>query len=368
MKKICLIAGTRPNFMKIAPLINEVKKHRDIKYILIHTGQHSDIEMSDYFFKDLDIPKPTINLNISNGNQTNKIWKFFGFLKEFPRLILFYIKTKPDVVVVVGDVTSTLYCALVAKLVGIKVAHVEAGLRSNNKKMPEEFNRVYTDKISDFLFVTEEDALVNLKKEGIQQNKIFFVGNIMIDSLVLKLSEAKKSKILENLNLNKKEYCVLTLHRVENIENKEVLKNLLESIKEVQNHIKIVWSLHPRTKFQLEKFGFIRYTELPGIILTKSLGYLDFLCLVYNSKFVLTDSGGIQEETTYLSIPCLTMRTETERPITIKIGTNTMVYLDKNKIIEESIKIINGNIKKGTIPRYWEGKTSRRIINVLKSI
>lgn len=356
--KIVSIVGTRPNFMKIAPLVEELKKHSNIKHILIHTGQHYDKEMSRLFFEELWLPKPDIHL-VSSGNPE------VNYLKIMVKRALEKQEIKPDLVIVVGDVNSTVAGAEAANELGIKVAHVEAGLRSFDMTMPEEINRMRTDKISDFLFTTEESGNQNLANEGIDQKKIFFVGNVMIDSLLSHKERAAKSKILEKLKLTKNDYAVLTLHRPSNVDSKESLKYVLDILNEIQKNIKIAFPAHPRTIKNLENFDLLKYAESQkNLILTKPLGYLDFLCLMINSKFVLTDSGGIQEETTVLGVPCITMRNNTERPVTSEQGTNILVSTDKAKILE-AVNTLKEASFKAKIPPLWDGKAAKRIVQVI---
>jgi UDP-N-acetylglucosamine 2-epimerase (non-hydrolysing) len=354
MRKILLIAGARPNFMKIAPLIHELQK-TNFSWKLIHTGQHYDAKLSDIFFSELNIPKPDYNLEVGSGShaiQTAKIMERFEPI---------CIKENPDLVIVVGDVNSTIACALVAKKLNIKVVHVEAGLRSFDNNMPKEINRKLTDCISDYLFVSEESGLANLKNEGVDKEKIFFVGNIMIDSLFNNLEKINKSDASKVYN---EKYCILTLHRPSNVDNKDELKLLLFELIKISKLIKIIWPIHPRTKKNLLDLGLDNIINESNIILKDPIGYIDFLNLVKNSTFVLTDSGGLQEETTYLNIPCLTLRENTERPSTIDIGTNTL--LNKNEIIGNINLILAGKYKKGSIPQLWDGKTAERIIKILR--
>jgi len=361
--KILNIAGARPNFMKIAPLIEEMKKRKGINYVLVHTGQHYDFELSKIFFSELKIPKPDYNLGVGSGSHTWQIAKIMERIEPI------FKKEKPDLVVVVGDVNSTLAGALTALKLNIPLVHIEAGLRSFNKGMPEESNRILTDYISDYLFATEASAVKNLLKEGINKKKIFLVGNIMIDTLLKYKNKALKIPILKRFNLQKQNYTVLTLHRPENVDDKMTLQGILEAFEKIQRNIKIIWSIHPRTKKQLRKFGFLgKINKMENLIITSPLGYLEMLSLIQQSKFVLTDSGGIQEETTALGIPCLTLREETERPITAQIGTNKVIGVKKEVIIKESLGIINNPPKKGKIPKYWDGKTSKRIIKILDKI
>ncbi|MFH1856394.1 MAG: UDP-N-acetylglucosamine 2-epimerase (non-hydrolyzing) [Candidatus Omnitrophota bacterium] len=359
--KIINVVGARPNFMKIAPIIEEMKKHKDIKALLLHTGQHYDREMSKLFFEDLKLPAPDIYLGVgsaSHAQQTAKI------MLEFEKILL---EEKPDLVVVVGDVNSTIACALTAVKLFIPVAHVEAGLRSYDRTMPEEINRILTDSISDYLFTTCRDADKNLLKEGIAKEKIHFVGNVMIDTLLKQINKASESDILDKLNLQPKGYTVLTLHRPSNVDNKETFTEILDALEEVQKRIKIIFPIHPRTAKKIEDFGLSGKVEkMSNFNMVPPMGYLDFLKLMSESKFILTDSGGIQEETTILKIPCITLRENTERPITIIEGTNVLVGTDKNKIVEESLKIIEGKEKRGTIPELWDGKAAERIVGVLR--
>jgi len=361
-KKVMCVVGARPNFMKIAPIIEKIKKHEDIQYVLLHTGQHYDKEMSSVFFEDLKLPRPDVYLGVGSGSHAEQTAKT---MLAFERAL---VKEKPDLVLVVGDVNSTLACSLVATKEHIPVAHVEAGLRSFNWEMPEEINRVLTDRIADFLFTTEKDANKNLEKEGIPKEKIFFVGNVMVDTLMKNREKAEeKSNILKKLGLEKESYAALTLHRAEIVDKKEVLTDILSAIDKIQEMIKIVYPIHPRTRERIKEFGFEKIVQRMGnLIVVNPLGYLDFLKLMCNSKFVLTDSGGIQEETTVLGIPCLTLRGETERPVTVNEGTNIVIGTDKKRIIEESMKILQGPSKKGRIPELWDGKAAERIVNILR--
>ncbi|AMM41440.1 UDP-N-acetylglucosamine 2-epimerase [Candidatus Desulfofervidus auxilii] len=380
LTKIVSVVGARPNFMKIAPIIEQLKiKNKnlkaELKHVLVHTGQHYDEEMSKSFFEDLNLPKPDINLGVGSAShavQTAKI------MIEFEKVCL---RERPDLIIVVGDVNSTIACALVASKLGIKIAHIEAGLRSFDRAMPEEINRVLTDAISDYLFTTCEDANENLRKEGIPEEKIYFVGNVMIDTLLRYKERAKKSKILEKLGLNKdlqvRSYALLTLHRPSNVDNRETFINILKALKNVSKKIPIIFPAHPRTQRQIKSFGLEKYFNFVNIEsnscvniensinLLDPLSYLDFLNLMANAKFVLTDSGGIQEETTILNIPCLTLRENTERPVTLKEGTNTIVGSNPEKIISKSMDILNGKKKIGRIPKLWDGKAAERIINIL---
>jgi len=375
-KKILIIVGARPNFMKAAPLIKEFKKLTTFKPILIHTGQHYDNEMSDAFFKDLDLPSPDVYLGVGSGTHAEQTGKI---MIEFEQVCF---ETKPDLVIVVGDVNSTVACALTAAKLSIPVAHVEAGLRSFDRTMPEEINRVLTDQISNYLFTTCEDANKNLMREGIPKNRTFFVGNVMIDTLVAHVKLAKKSRILEKLKLEEdrrlKRYAVLTLHRPSNVDNRPILEGILRALNKISEKIPIIFPAHPRTisrikNFKLDDMVFFLYSYSLNnlrekIILMPPLGYLDFLCLMSNATLVLTDSGGIQEETTILGNPCLTLRNNTERPITVKEGTNIIVGSDPKKIIKTAVHVIENGVQRKKIPKYWDGKAAERIVKILAKL
>jgi len=359
--KVMFVAGARPNFVKIAPLLREFAKHRDVlKTSLVHTGQHYDFEMSGVFFQGLQIPDPDIHLNVgshSHAVQTAKI------MVSFEKVVT---ADKPDLVIVVGDVNSTLACALVVTKLGVKLAHVEAGLRSFDRTMPEEINRVVTDSLSDYLFVSEESGLKNLRREGVSSNRVHFVGNVMIDSLIWAGKHVGKSKVLDNLNLTQKEYGVVTLHRPSNVDSDTSLSEICDILQLVSEKIKLVYPLHPRTKIMLKKHGLLgKLTVLTNLGLIDPLGYLDFVKLMKESTLVLTDSGGIQEETTALGVPCLTIRENTERPATVTQGTNTLVGKDKQKIARCVTKVLRGKFKRGTVPALWDGKASQRIAGII---
>ncbi len=362
--KIINVVGARPNFMKIAPIHNLMLKTDGIKPVLVHTGQHYDEKMSKVFFDDLKMPEPDIYLNVGSGShavQTAKI------MIEFEKVVL---EHKPDLVLVVGDVNSTVACTLVAVKLGVKCAHVEAGLRSFDKRMPEEINRMMTDVVSDYLFISEPSGIINLELEGTEERKMFFVGNVMIDSLINHLNAADGSQILEKLGVEKEKFCLVTLHRPSNVDDENNAKLLVETLIEVSKKIKIVFPIHPRSLKNFEAMGILKgFSDNENIILTEPLGYLDFVKLMKESKFLLTDSGGIQEETTYLGKPCLTLRENTERPVTISEGTNILIEkLDMNDILGHVDNILSGKAKKGTIPKCWDGKTAERIVEILKAI
>ena len=355
--KIISVVGTRPNFVKIASLVKEFSKHPDITNILVHTGQHYDEKMSDSFFRELEIPEPDINLGIGSGSHAEQTGRI---MIEFEKVLL---NEKPDLVLVVGDVNSTLACALTSVKLGIKVAHIEAGLRSFDREMPEEINRILTDQISDCLFTTEKDAEKNLLNEGIAKSKIFFVGNLMIDTLLIHKERASNLKKPDS-----NDYAILTLHRPSNVDDKETLSNILEIIREIQSQIKIIWPMHPRTRNNLERFNLKeKLKEMKNVSISDPLTYLEFMNAVMNSKFVLTDSGGIQEETTVLNIPCITLRDNTERPVTIEQGTNYLAGSNKNSILEIIQKVLNGKAKQYRGIEFWDGKAAERIVSVIKN-
>ena len=376
--KWVIVSGARPNFMKIAPLIRALSAKRkaqskkNLSWKIVHTGQHYDDRIFKVFFEDLELPKPDINLGIGSASHTIQTARI---MIEFEKVCN---EEKPDIVIVVGDVNSTLACSLVAAKLGIKVAHIEAGLRSFDKTMPEEINRIVTDSISDYLFTTCEDANDNLRREGVSEDKIHFVGNVMADTLLSHKDKANKSNILEKLSLAKntyvKDYGVVTLHRPGNVDDRKTFKGILEQLKEISKFIPIIFSAHLRTQKQIESFGIQEYFDYScssnnshGIRLIDPLGYLDFLKLMSNAKIVFSDSGGIQEETTILGIPCLTIRETTERPVTIIEGTNTLVGTSSDKIRTCAMNILNGKRKVGQIPTLWDGKSAKRVVNILTS-
>lgn len=361
MAKILLIAGARPNFMKIAPIFAEMKRRPDeFLPLIVHTGQHYDAAMSDSFFDDLGMPRPDVSLGVGSGShavQTAKI------MTEFEPVVL---REKPDWVLVVGDVNSTIACALVCAKLGVKIAHVEAGLRSRDRSMPEEINRVLTDSISDLLLTTSQDADLNLATEGIPAWRIRFVGNVMIDSLLEYLKVAEKSNIREDLGIDAGEYAVVTLHRPSNVDDRDVFAGILDALLTISEKLPIIFPVHPRTRGKIEEFGFATRFANSEIKLIEPLGYLDFMRLYSGAKLVLTDSGGLQEETTVLGIPCLTLRENTERPVTIEMGTNRIVGTDPEKIKGAAAEILSsGNIKERQIPPLWDGKTAARICDEL---
>jgi UDP-N-acetylglucosamine 2-epimerase (non-hydrolysing) len=356
---IYLVGGARPNFMKVAPLIKELEKNK-IPYKLIHTGQHYDYNMSKVFFDDLGIPEPDFHLGVGSGTHAEQTAQI---MVEFEKIVN---QGNPALVIVVGDVNSTIACALVAKKLFVKVAHIEAGLRSFDMRMPEEINRILTDRISDYLFTTERSGMENLKTEGVPLEKIFFVGNIMIDTLFMNLAKAEKTEYFRNLGLKKGSYALLTLHRPSNVDDKEHLLEILKIINYLKEKIKIFFPAHPRTVKNLKDFGiYNRLDKDQNIAITEPVGYLEFLNLMSNSRIILTDSGGIQEEASVLNIPVLTLRENTERPITINQGTNVLVGRDFKKAKKYIDKILTDKIKKKTQIKYWDGHTAERIVEIL---
>jgi UDP-N-acetylglucosamine 2-epimerase (non-hydrolysing) len=390
--KIVSVVGARPNFMKIAAICEAVKEYngrsdaQPIDHVLVHTGQHYDANMSDFFFNDLELPKPNLFLGVGSGSHSVQTAKV---MEGFERVLLV---EKPNIVVVVGDVNSTLACALVTKKTCYsgsaeekdfipKLAHVEAGLRSFDRTMPEEINRIVTDSISDYLFTTEESANLNLEREGICNDKIHFVGNVMIDTLLRHRAKAKESTILNDLQLLEnteiKPYAILTLHRPANVDDPGVFSKMVESFLAVSQHMPIIFPAHPRTLKQIQETDLGDYfvdhcTNGPEpwdsrvrIRLVPPLGYLDFLQLISHAKVVLTDSGGVQEETTILGVPCITLRENTERPVTLDHGTNVLVGADPEKIIREFSSILKGGRPQVPAPHFWDGNAAKRIVQIL---
>jgi UDP-N-acetylglucosamine 2-epimerase (non-hydrolysing) len=361
MNRITLIAGARPNFIKIAPIIHALKKRQEtseISYRLVHTGQHFDEKMSHTFFKQLNIPEPAVNLNCGGGSQAEQTAAIMiAFEKE--------LMTNPtDLVLVVGDVTSTMACSIVAKKLNVKVAHVEAGIRSYDMSMPEEINRLVTDSITDYFFTTTVWASENLKKAGVSEDKIFFVGNVMIDTLLSNRHKFIPPSFWQELNLAEKKYFVLTLHRPANVDQVENLLVLLNEITSNSNGLPVLFPIHPRTAKVLQESGFSN----PSLHIIEPLGYLEFNYLVENAFCVITDSGGITEETTVMGIPCMTLRDNTERPETIEIGTNKLLGTNP-KAIQPALEILfNNQWKKGSIPEKWDGHAAERIVNHLKEL
>ena len=352
--KILAVVGARPNFVKIAPIMAELRLCSEVEIRLVHTGQHYDRNMSDSFFRDLEIPDPDVNLNVGSDGavvQTAEIML---------RLAPVMAARPPDLVLVVGDVNSTLAGALVANKMGIRLAHVEAGLRSFDRTMPEEINRILTDAIADLCFTTEPAANENLLREGVGAERIHHVGNVMIDTLFRCRVRAAGSTILERLGLSPGAFAVLTLHRPSNVDSRETFRRLMTAVASIAADVPVVFAVHPRTRRQLEGTG-----PIPGLTLVDPVPYLDFLQLMSQAVCVLTDSGGIQEETTALGVPCLTLRTTTERPITASLGTNRVVGLDPERISAAWAEIRGGRWPAARLPELWDGKAASRVVKIL---
>ncbi len=360
--KIVSVVGARPNLMKIAPLMKAFARRPQIQSLLVHTGQHYDPNMSDLFFRQLGIPEPDINLQVGSAShavQTAEIMKAFEPILE---------EHRPDAILVVGDVNSTIACSLVASKLGITVIHVEAGLRSFDRGMPEEINRVLTDSISDLLFCTERSGVENLKREGVDPSKIHLVGNVMIDTLKEHQSAAEKSEILSDLGLVDERYAVVTMHRPSNVDDATILGGVLQVLEVVGRELSIVFPAHPRTRQKLNEFGLAdRFARLPNLCELEPVGYLDFLKLMSGATVVLTDSGGVQEETTILGVPCLTLRENTERPITVELGSNQLVGTDPETITDAFHQIMRGGRPPSQIPPLWDGGAAERIADILVS-
>ncbi len=375
-KKIHLIVGARPNYMKAAPLYEELKKSPQFEIALVHTGQHYDEEMSGIFFQEFNLPKPQIYLGVGSGTHAEQTAKAMICYEDI------LIAQPPDLVVVFGDVNSTLACALSAVKLNIPVAHVEAGLRSFDRTMPEEINRLLTDHISDYLFTTSKYDDANLRREGILPEKIHLVGNIMLDTLSRYLDKAKQSVILERLGLKTgdliRPYALMTLHRVSNVDDPDVFSSILSGLEQIKQQVPFLFPAHPRTVQRIEKFGLKDYFNiLPSagtslsfddpqkIAIFPPQGYLDFTCLLAHAAFVLTDSGGIQPETTFLGVPCLTLRENTEWTITIEQGTNLLVGVDPERIRAQTQRILEIDRPSTKIPEYWDGRTAVRIREIM---
>lgn len=359
--KIHLIAAARPNFMKIAPLFHELKKDKKFDVKIIHTGQHYDKNMFSDIFEDLELPNPDISLEVGGGSHAFQVG---SVMIAYEKVVL---EDKPDLVVVVGDVNATMACAITAKKLHIKVAHLEAGLRSFDMDMPEEVNRMVTDSIVDYFWTPSIDGNENLVRSGVKSSAIELVGNIMLDSLEMMRNKIEKENILDDLNLKTQTYVTVTFHRPSNVDDKIKLQKIVENLILLSTSYKVVFPIHPRTKQKLEEYNLFNFLENEeNIIITKPLGYKQFMRLVFSSSFIITDSGGIQEETTYLKIPCLTLRDNTERPITVSKGTNTLVDFSN---LEQNIKnIISGDYKNGSIPLLWDGNTASRIVGFINKI
>lgn len=359
MKLIC-VAGARPNFMKIAPLMGAFDIEPKINSIMVHTGQHYDEKMSDLFFRQLEIPKPDINLGCGGGSHAQQT---AAIMTAFEPVLL---EHKPDAVLVVGDVTSTIACGLVAVKLGIKLIHVEAGLRSNDRTMPEEINRILTDSISDLLFCTEKSGVENLRREGVVEDKIHLVGNVMIDTLLKNRAKAEATTILKDMGIEPGRYAVVTLHRPANVDDPQALSGLVDVLDAVQSDMPVIFPIHPRTNMRLSSSGLnAKVAAMSNLRLVEPVGYLEFMKLTANAKIVLTDSGGIQEETTILEIPCLTLRENTERPITCEVGSNRLVGTQPENIIRAYREVMNNGCQASRIPPLWDGCAAERIARII---
>lgn len=374
-KKIISVVGARPNFMKLAPIELELARHKSLfTHLIVHTGQHYDHKLSKVFFKDLNLPEPDIFLGAGSGSHAEQTARI---MVEFEKVVL---KEKPDLVIVFGDVNSTIACALVCSKIHhnggtIPIAHIEAGLRSFDTTMPEEINRIVTDSLSDMLFITEKEGVKNLLKEGVSRKKIHLVGDTMIDSLVYFRKKFSTSGILKKLKLKKGRYILSTIHRPVNVDSKENLAKIISTFGRVSEkalsydpEIKIVLPIHPRTLKMAENFSLLeKLKSIPGILTIDPAGYTDFIKLLTDSKLVITDSGGIQEEATFLKIPCLTLRDSFERPETLSLGSNTLCGLNEALVVKKISEIFTGKYKKGRIPHLMDGKASKRIVNAVKT-
>jgi UDP-N-acetylglucosamine 2-epimerase (non-hydrolysing) len=357
--KIISVVGTRPNFIKVAPLCRAFATYSDrIESLLCHTGQHSDATMSDVFFQELGMPAPDFFLGINNGSHAEITGRI---MIEFEKIL---VKEQPDLVLVVGDVNSTMACALAAVKLGIRVVHVESGLRSGDRSMPEEINRIVTDSISDYLFITEKSGTENLEREGVAKSKVFFTGNVMIDTLVYLDNKIASADVLNRLGLHAGQYILVTFHRPSNVDERSNLEALVQFLNGISGRMPVIFPIHPRTRRNLKEFG-LTETLAPGVMLLDPLGYIDFQALTRFAKVVVTDSGGIQEETTFLGVQCLTVRDNTERPVTMELGTNQLCGTNLAVVTEKVAEILAGNEKRGTIPPLWDGKAAERIAAVL---
>ena len=364
MKKVFILVGTRPNFIKITQFEKAFKKYNDeIELKLIHTGQHFDKNMSEVFFEQLGIKSPDYYLNISSGTPNSQIGNIILELEKV------FLEDRPDLLIVVGDVNSTLAGAVAANKLGIKMAHLESGLRSFDRNMPEEHNRLVTDVLADYYFITEQSGIENLEKMGVKKERMFFVGNTMIDTLVAFDDEIRNSDVMKKLGLKPKTFALMTMHRPSNVDNKEGCLLILDLIKSICQNNYLIYPIHPRALKNYEKFGLSdELKSIEKLKLLEPLDYLSFQQLILYSQYVITDSGGIQEETTFRRVPCLTLRPNTERPSTIEIGSNKLLPFDLNKIMKEVEDIRRGDYKDGEVPPLWDGKSSERIADYIKSV
>ncbi len=357
--KAAIIVGARPNFMKAAPLVREFRARGSVTTLLVHTGQHYDDNMSRIFFDDLELPEPDVYLGVGSGTHAEQTGRI---MIEFEKVAS---GEHPDLIIVVGDVNSTLACSLVGAKLLIPVAHVEAGLRSFDLTMPEEINRMVTDMLSAYCFTTSPEAEENLRREGVGKERIFFVGNIMIDSLLFYLGKTERTGVLDRFGLDAGGYGLVTLHRPSNVDDPEIFRGIYEALLQLSRSIPVIFPVHPRTRKMVDA-GDPPFESPPDLTLVEPVGYLDFLTLMKNARLVITDSGGIQEETTVLGVPCITVRENTERPITISMGTNTLAGTSGKKIITAANEILTGECREHRIPPLWDGKTAGRIANVLE--
>jgi UDP-N-acetylglucosamine 2-epimerase (non-hydrolysing) len=361
MKTVLHVVGARPNFMKVAPIYRAISERGKLHQILIHTGQHYDVKMSDVFFTDLKLPPPDIHLGAGSGSHAEQTAKVMVELEKV------CAAERPDLISVVGDVNSTLAASLVAAKALIPLAHVEAGLRSNDRTMPEEVNRIVTDRLADFLLTPSTDADENLRREGVDPGRIFFVGNVMIDSLFAFKERAQSLPTLGQMGLASRKYAVCTMHRPSNVDDPETLSDLLGALEEISRAVPVIFPVHPRTrKILAAADGPRRLTDHPQLRLIDPMGYLEFLSLTSQAALILTDSGGLQEEATALDVPCLTLRKNTERPVTVTVGTNVIVGTDPARIVAEATKALGGNGKKGRLPERWDGRAAGRIAEIFE--
>jgi len=359
MKKVIHIVGARPNFMKVAPIHRAIAARTSFQQVLIHTGQHYDVKMSDVFFSDLGLPAPDVHLGIGSGSHAQQTARM---MLELERV---FLEHKPDLVSVVGDVNSTVAAAMVTSKLAIPLAHVEAGLRSHSRHQPEEINRVVTDRLSDLLLTPSRDADANLLKEGAEPARIHLVGNVMIDSLLASKAKAEQLPVLRTLDLAPRGYAVCTLHRPSNVDDPKVLGGLLSAISHVASRLPVVFPVHPRTRKMISELRLSAdFERNPNLRAVDPMGYLEFLALTSQARLILTDSGGLQEETTALGVPCLTLREQTERPITVDEGTNEVVGVDPERIRLAADRVLDGHGKKGRVPELWDGRASERIADV----
>ncbi len=358
--KFISVVGARPNFMKVAPLHRVFRNIEGVRHLVVHTGQHYDENMSKVFFDDLELPKPDIYLGVGSGSHAEQTARI---MIEFEKVLL---KERPDLVIVVGDVNSTIACSLTAAKLQVPVAHVEAGLRSLDRTMPEELNRIVTDALSDFLFVTEEVGVENLIHEGLAEEKVFLVGDVMVDSLVTYCEKAKASRVKSALGVTPKAYTLVTLHRPSNVDDRLNLGKILEILERIEKYGTIIFPIHPRTRKRIEEFGLMDdFQTVKGLLLAEPLGYLDFMNLMMDARLVMTDSGGIQEETFFFNVPCLTLRDTTERPATVADGTNVLAGLDVERVAGLTAECYGGKWKSSRVPDILDGRAAERIAEVL---